>query len=194
MIISVAGGTGSGKTTISKQIASKLRDCHDLNVVIISMDNYYKNIHEEFFENYDHPLAFNEKILFDDLQNFINNKTIPIRSYCYQTKQTDIISTNKAVDILILEGLYAFYNPKIRLLCEHKLYLDLEESVRLERRVNRDKIERGISAEENLKMINDFVKKMHKEFVSTQIEFADKVYREEKDLLLFLNRILSNCK
>jgi uridine kinase len=117
MIISIAGGTGAGKSTIAKEISKHYRQTYNLNSVVVSMDNYYKNIHLEKFENYDHPDAFNTTLLYDDLLHYIQTKSINIRKYDYESKESRYLETVSDVDLLVLEGLYAFYPPKINALC-----------------------------------------------------------------------------
>jgi len=181
MIIAIAGGSGSGKTTVAKQIQSSY--AHDGNIVVISMDNYYKNILLESFDNYDHPEAFDMEILYSDLMGFLLTKSMPIRSYDFVSKKSHISHTKANISLLILEGLYPFYIKKIRDLCSLKIYLDIEESIRIQRRISRDVTQRNIPIKENLKMINEFVKKMHQKYVTKQKKMANHVYTKSNKSL-----------
>jgi len=172
MIISIAGGTGAGKSTIAKEISKHYQQTYNLNSVVVSMDNYYKNIHLEKFENYDHPDAFNTTLLYEDLLSYTQTKSIAIRKYDYESKESRYLKTVSNVDLLILEGLYAFYAPQIHTLCNLTLYLDIQENIRIQRRVIRDQKERNISKEENMKMFREFVQKMHTQYVEKQKEYA----------------------
>ena len=107
MIISIAGGTGAGKSTIAKEISKHYRQTYDLNSVVVSMDNYYKNIHFERFENYDHPDAFNTPLLYSDLLHYTQTKSIAIRKYDYESKESRFQATVNDGDLLIFEGLNA---------------------------------------------------------------------------------------
>ncbi|HFS85448.1 MAG TPA: hypothetical protein ENK72_02390 [Epsilonproteobacteria bacterium] len=176
MILAIAGGTGSGKTTVARSLSKMYADSREYKVLTVSMDSYYKNIHEEAFDNYDHPEAFDMGLLHSDLEGFQNHSSMPLRRYSYQTKERDVTGEVKQVDLLILEGLYPFFDPKVRAMCDWKIYLDIEEKIRLKRRVTRDIEERGITVEENMTMIHGFVKKMHQRYVSLQKQHADRVY------------------
>lgn len=186
MIVAIAGGTGSGKTTVSKAMKESYSLRFNINVIVVSMDNYYKNENHEKFDNYDHPSAFNIDLLYDDLYKFLSTGTIVKRSYDYVTKNSRITGSQSNVQLLILEGLYPFYEKKIRDICNLKLYLDVNEVVRLQRRISRDLIERNISEKENMKMIDGFVKKMHEKYVTKQKVMADKSYVKSEDILMIL--------
>lgn len=182
MIIAIAGGTGSGKTTTAKKLKELYTKESDINVTIISMDNYYKNKHTEAFDNYDHPNAFDINLLYDDLLSYLSTNEIVQRSYDYVLKERSVLRREKNIQLVILEGLYPFYVKEIRDICTLKLYLDVDEALRIKRRVLRDLEERNISIEENMKMINDFVNEMYKEHVIKQREVADKVYSNSEEI------------
>jgi len=186
MIVAIAGGTGSGKTTVSKAMKVSYSQRFNINVAVVSMDNYYKNEHLVKFDNYDHPNAFDIDLLHDDLYAFLSTGKIVKRSYDYVTKECSVISTQSDVKVLILEGLYPFYEKKIRDICSLKLYLDVNEAVRIERRISRDLKERNISESENMKMIDGFVKQMHEKYVVKQKEMADKLYMDSEEILSLL--------
>ena len=186
MIVAIAGGTGSGKTTVSKAMKESYILRYNINVIVVSMDNYYKNENHETFDNYDHPSAFNIDLLYEDLYAFLSTGTIVKRSYDYVTKKSSITGSHSNVKVLILEGLYPFYEKKIRDICNLKLYLDVDEAVRHQRRLSRDLKERNISEKENMEMIDGFVKQMHKKYVSKQKEMADKSYVKSEEILMFL--------
>ena len=183
MIISIAGGTGAGKSTIAKEISKYYHQTYHLNSVVISMDNYYKNIHFERFENYDHPDAFNTTLLYGDLLHYTQTKSIAIRKYDYESKESRYLETVYDVDLLIFEGLYAFYTPKINALCNLTLYLDIKEDIRIQRRVIRDKRERNISEEENMKMITGFVREMHSLYIEKQKQYAMLSFRNSDNII-----------
>jgi len=173
MIIAIAGGSGAGKTTYAKQIQTKYT--HKKSI-IISMDNYYKNIHTEAFDNYDHPNAFDITMLHNDLIQFHTTKNIPIRSYNFISKKSNITHTESNIDIIILEGLYPFYYQKIRTLCNETIFLDVHEEIRTKRRISRDLKERNISKEKNMLMINTFVHEMYEKYILLQKKMANQIY------------------
>jgi uridine kinase len=188
MIIAIAGGTGSGKTTVAKKIKELYLQQFNINISIVSMDNYYKNKHTEIFDNYDHPNAFDMNLLYDDLLTYLASSEIVQRSYDYVLKERSVLRIQKNVQLIILEGLYPFYVKKIRDICSLKLYLDVDEALRIERRLLRDLEERNISIEENMKMINGFVNDMHNEHVIKQREMADEVHTNTQDYEGYLLR------
>ncbi|WP_294965728.1 hypothetical protein [Sulfurimonas sp.] len=186
MIVAIAGGTGSGKTTLSYAMKKIYTLRFNANVEIVSMDNYYKNENIEKFDNYDHPKAFNMTLLYNDLKEFLSTGNMQVRSYDYVTKESTIIRTQSNVKILILEGLYPYYEKKIRDICSIKLYLDIDEDTRIKRRLLRDLQERNISIEKNTQMIDSFVKEMHKKYVSKQKKKADKLFKSSENILEYL--------
>jgi uridine kinase len=142
------------------------------------MDNYYKNTHLEDFDNYDHPSAFDTTLLYENLNNFLQTNTVKQYEYNFYKKDRHLKQIHKNIDIVILEGLYAFYENRIKVLCTCKLYIDINSDIRIKRRLLRDKKERNISISKNMEMINNFVHKMHKEYVSKQKEYADLNYKQ----------------
>jgi len=186
MIVAIAGGSGSGKTTVSKSMKESYALRFNINVTVVSMDNYYKDKNKEIFDNYDHPDAFNIDLLYDDLHHFISTGNMIERSYDYVTKKTTIINTLSNIQLIILEGLYPFYEKKIRDMCSLKLYLDVDEKIRIKRRLLRDFKERSITIEQNMKMIDDFVKQMHKKYVIKQKNMADRSFIDSEDILALL--------
>lgn len=183
MIIAIAGGSGSGKTTVSKLMREKYKAQFQVNVEIISMDDYYKNIQKDSFENYDHPNAFNVDLLYSDLEIFNSTGTIEKRSYDYKTKQISVLYKALNVNIIILEGLYPYYNKKIKDLCSIKLFLDVNEETRMKQRLLRDLKERDIPIEDNMQMINGFVKEMYETYVTRQRRTADKIYSDIQSII-----------
>jgi uridine kinase len=175
MIVAISGGTGSGKTFLSKGVQAYISNKLNKNVFVMSMDNYYKNIHVDFFENYDHPTAFDIISLVNDINIFLAEGSCANKNYSFDTKLTRHYGFEKNIDILIVEGLYANYFKKLKKITDLKVHVNTDIEVSIRRRIERDEVDRGISKAENLKMINSFVLAMHKQFVSTQCNHADLV-------------------
>ncbi len=188
MIITVAGGSGSGKSYLSTKMAKYLSEHHGLKTHALSMDGYYKNSHIEAFDNYDHPDAFNIPLLSQDLRLLKNTGNMPLRKYDYTSKQTTLSGTIECLDVLILEGLYSFYFQTIRTLSELTIFIDTDERKRISRRIKRDQKERAISPETNAKMLKDFVLKMHEKYIIQQKEKAD-IITPDSELIHIINTL-----
>jgi uridine kinase len=186
MIIAISGASGSGKTYLSEHIKN-LPSIKKIEV--ISIDNYYKNKEKEKFENYDHPNAFDIQTLLNDIHIFINESRVVKRLYSFTSKNSNITGSVHNVDILILEGLYSYFYREFKHLVDLKVFLDMDIEKSMQRRIRRDKIEREIQEEENIKMINSFVLKMYYKFVTQQIKDADIVLRDLVDIDLIIDRV-----
>ncbi|PHQ57879.1 MAG: uridine kinase [Sulfurimonas sp.] len=186
MILAIAGGISSRKTTVSYALKENYSKRFNITIEVISMDNYYKNAKNENFDNYDHPQAFDMDLLYIDLNNYLSTGSIVKRSYDFTSKENSILQTQLDVKLLILEGLYPFYDEKIRDICGIKLYLDVDEDIRYSRRIKRDLKERSITREENQIMIDTFVKKMYTKYVTEQKSMADKVFKSYEEILSLL--------
>ncbi|PHQ56265.1 MAG: hypothetical protein COA30_04890 [Sulfurimonas sp.] len=186
MILAIAGGISSRKNTVSYALKENYSKRFNITIEVISMDNYYKNAKNENFDNYDHPQAFDMDLLYIDLNNYLSTGSIVKRSYDFTSKENSILQTQLDVKLLILEGLYPFYDEKIRDICGIKLYLDVDEDIRYSRRIKRDLKERSITRKENQIMIDTFVKKMYTKYVTEQKSMADKVFKSYEEILSLL--------
>ena len=200
-IVGIAGGTGSGKTYLTNQIKKKFG--HN-NFEIIELDAYYKDLsHLTFNErkkmNFDHPTSFDFELLIKHLDYLEKQNKINIPVYNYKThtrmKKTKKISKKR---LLIIEGIFSFFNKKLRDKMMFKVFLNISETRRLERRLKRDTIDRARTIKSINKQLNDTVIPMHKKYVQPSIEFADliienKNYNKAKDILFNkLERILND--
>ena len=181
IVIGVTGGSGSGKSSVSKEILSQYTE---LSVLVLAQDNYYKDQKHMPFEerlktNYDHPLAFDNDLYFQHIQAFMAGETIEVPIYDYvQHTRSDQVSHEISHDVLILEGILLFEDSRIRDLCDIKVYVDTEDDVRLARRIQRDVVERGRSVESVLKQYLEVVKPMHHQFVEPTKRYADIIVPE----------------
>ena len=176
MIIGIAGGTGSGKSTVVRKIIERLPEN---SVALLPQDSYYKdNSHLPFEErqkiNFDHPNA----IEFDLLIKHINllKEGIPVQqpiySYltCTRSEETIKVTPKRVV---IVEGILVFTNKELRNLFDLKVFVDAEADERLMRVIKRDIIERGRSVDQVLERYEKTVKPMHVEFIEPTKQFAD---------------------
>jgi len=175
MIIGIAGGTGSGKTTLVAKIAEKMSQ----EVLVISQDSYYKdNAHLSYEErctiNFDHPNALDFELLFQHLNALKKGQNIeqPVYSFIEHTrmKETLTISPKK---VILLEGILVLANSNVRSLMDAKIFVDVDSDERLIRRLKRDVAERGRTVTEVLDRYQNTMKPMHEAFIEPSKSYAD---------------------
>lgn len=176
LVIGIAGGTGSGKTTVVKKIMGLLpKD----GVVIIPQDSYYKDsghlpLEERLELNFDHPDSIDIDLLVKQIKTLKHNKAIeqPIYSYltCTRAKETVHIQPKP---VIIIEGILIFCYPELRKLMDLKVFVDAEADDRLSRVICRDIIERGRSVDMVLERYDKTVKPMHLQFIEPTKRYAD---------------------
>ncbi len=168
-IIGIAGGSGSGKSTLARNLSSSLQDA-----VLIMHDDYYKDeIHKEGF-NYDHPSAFDNRLLKKQLSSLICGYAVECPIYDYsihkRSSETKLLTPSP---IIIVEGILVFENKELRELFDLKIFVDTSEEERFARRLARDVRKRGRSPESVKRQIWESVKPMHDLFVEPTKKFAD---------------------
>ena len=180
MIIGIAGGTGSGKTTLTQRIKEAFAD----DVVVLSHDYYYKsNSHLTFEErtklNYDHPNAFDTDLLIEHMKDLRNGKTIkhPVYSFVEHTRLEETVEI-KPAKVIILEGILIFENKELCDLMDIKVFVDTDADLRIIRRLLRDVKERGRDLDSVINQYIDTVKPMHEEFVDPSKKRADIIIPE----------------
>lgn len=197
IIIGIAGGTGSGKTTLADRIIEEL---NEPNVVIIKQDAYYKSHEDLSFEerkntNFDHPNAFDTRFLIKHLKNLKDNVPIRMPQYDFTShlrkKETIPISPHK---VTILEGILIFENKELRNLLDIKIFVDTDSDVRILRRIKRDIQERGRTFESVYAQYMKTVRPMHIEFVEPSKKFADIIVPEGGMNIIAVDMIVSKIK
>ena len=183
LIIGIAGGTGSGKTTVVNQILNEL-DSEE--VTVISQDSYYsKNDNLSYKErcgiNFDHPRAIDFELLIEHMKELKKGNVIeqPIYSFVTHNRSTDTIKTHPR-KVIIVEGILIFTNKVLRDLMDIKIYVHADSDERLIRRLRRDIKERGRSIEEVLQRYQDTLKPMHQQFIEPTKNFADIIIPNDK--------------
>ena len=183
LIIGIAGGTGSGKTTVVHQIMNELSETE---VGIISQDSYYKeNIGMSYEErsniNFDHPRAIDFELLVNHLNDLKAGKTIdqPVYSFVTHNRTDDSISTHPR-KVMIVEGILILANPELRDLFDIKIFVHADSDERLIRRLKRDIAERGRDMEEVLNRYQTTLKPMHQQFIEPTKAFADIIIPNDK--------------
>ena len=175
MVIGIAGGTGSGKTTITGQISERLGN----EVTVITHDNYYRAHHEMTYEertllNYDHPDAYETELLVEHLAALRRGEAVEVPVYDFTTyDRTDRTTTVRPSRVIIVEGIVIFAHPELRDLMDVKVYVDADADVRILRRILRDVQERGRSLESVINQYLTTVKPMHEAFVEPSKRYAD---------------------
>lgn len=176
LIIGIAGGTGSGKTTVVKKIRDRLPQNE---VVILPQDSYYKDssdkpLEERLDMNFDHPDSIEWELLVQHLKELKEGHNIeqPIYSYltCTRAQETIPISPCKVV---IVEGILVLTNPELRELLNLKVFVDADADDRLIRVINRDIVERGRSVNKVMERYEQTVKPMHEQFIEPTKRFAN---------------------
>ena len=175
-IIGIAGGTGSGKTTVVRKVIENLPKNE---VAIIPQDSYYKDnrhlpLEERQEINFDHPRSLEFKLLIDHIKKLKEGKAIqqPIYSYltCMRSEETIAVEAKK---VIIIEGILILQNAQLRDLMDIKVFVDADNDDRLMRVIQRDLIERGRSVNKVLERYEKTVKPMHLQFVEPTKRYAD---------------------
>lgn len=176
LIIGIAGGTGSGKTSVVEQI---VEDLPKDEVCVISQDSYYKDTSNLDYKerqkiNFDHPQAIDFDLLVNHLIELKKGNSIeqPIYSFVEHNRLKDTLKTDPK-KVVIVEGILILTNPKLRDMFEIKVYVHADSDERLIRRLKRDMAERGRSLEEILNRYQTTLKPMHQQFIEPSKEFAD---------------------
>lgn len=175
-VIGIAGGTGSGKTTVVNQIINELPQDE---VCIISQDSYYKQTDNLSYEertkiNFDHPRAIDFELLVKHLSDLKSNKIIeqPIYSFVAHNRTKDTIKTHPR-KVIIIEGILIFNSKELRNLCDIKVFVHADADERLIRRLRRDIKERGRDIDEVLSRYQSTLKPMHQQFIEPTKNYAD---------------------
>ncbi len=183
LILGIAGGTGSGKTTVVNQIINELPKNE---VTIISQDSYYNRTDDLTFAerceiNFDHPNAIDFQLLIDHLKKLKQGKEIEQPIYSFETHNR-INETLKTYPkkVLIVEGILIYTNKEVRDLIDIKVFVHADSDERLIRRLRRDMQERGRNLDEVLERYQNTLKPMHQEFIEPTKNFADLIIPNDR--------------
>jgi uridine kinase len=180
LVLGIAGGTGSGKTTIARAIASALGS----SAVLIDHDAYYRDQSGLPFEarartNYDHPDALDNELLIAQLKMLRDNRPIakPVYDYTQHTRAIEVVSIQPA-PVIVLEGILTLAIPAVRDLLDLKIFVDTDPDIRLMRRIRRDLEQRGRTFASVRQQYYETVRPMHLAFVEPSKRFADVIIPE----------------
>lgn len=181
IVIGVTGGSGSGKTTVSKAIYENLRG---QSIQIINQDTYYNDqadmtMEERKAVNYDHPLAFDTALLIEQLDALRHNQAVemPVYDYKEYTRSQATVHVEPQ-DVIILEGILILDDERLRDLMDIKVYVDTDDDIRILRRIQRDMQERGRSLESIISQYLKTVKPMYHQFIEPTKRYADIIVPE----------------
>ena len=192
MLIGIAGGTGSGKTTLTRH----LKEHFGGDVTVIGHDSYYKLQEGKTYEerarvNYDHPSAFDTELLIQHLQELKAGHSIQCPVYSFvEHNRTDQTVEIQPAKVIIVEGILIFQNPTLRDMFDIKIFVETDADVRILRRALRDVEERGRSLESVVNQYLTTVKPMHEQFVEPTRKFADIIVLEGGHNLVALDMIM----
>ena len=197
VIIAVAGGSASGKTTVVKKI---IESFPKENVTVIKHDDYYKDqtemtMSQRFKVNYDHPFSLDNDLMFEQITQLINGKSIIKPTYDFEMhNRSETTEQISPTDILILEGILILEDQRIVDLCDIKLYVEADDDLRFIRRLSRDMAERGRSLESVITQYLGTVKPMHFAFVKPTKRYADVIIPNDNNHDVAVDLIITKIK
>ena len=196
LVIGIAGGTGSGKTTLMRNLIAQLGD----EVTVLSHDNYYKRHDDLTYEqrcrlNYDEPDAFDTSLMVYHLEQLRHGQDIDCPVYDFSIhNRTDEVNHVKAKKVIIVEGILIFENQPLRDLMDIRIFVDTDADVRLCRRIKRDVNKRGRTLESVLLQYQQTVKPMHEMYVEPSKRYADIVVPEGGKNVVALDMIMGRIQ
>ena len=192
IVIGIAGGTCSGKSTLIQKIKEEFGD----TITILSHDFYYKAHNEIPFEerkklNYDHPDSFDTDLMIGHIKKLINGESIerPVYDFTIHNRIDETVTVHPS-KVIVVEGILIFENKELRDMCDIKVFIDTDADVRIIRRIVRDVHERGRARESVVTQYLTTVKPMHEQFVEPTRKYADIVVLEGGHNLVALDLIM----
>jgi uridine kinase len=196
-ILGVAGGTGSGKTTVARAILDAVGQHR---IAFLEQDNYYRDIEwgseaELLHHNFDHPGALDNDLLVEHISTLRAGRPIEVPIYDFvrhrRTRQTRRVEPKPVV---LLEGILIFVEPNLRELLDFRVYVDTDADIRLIRRLGRDMAERGRSVDDVLRQYRETVRPMHLEFVEPSKRWADVIIPEGGENRVALEMVVARVE
>ena len=184
IIIGIGGGTGSGKTTLASSLAARFAQ---FGVALIDQDSYYRDqshlsLPERESVNYDEPSAIDHDLLLEQLKELLDGRPIKKPAYCFTSHarigEGEIVASQPLV---VVEGLFALWEPRIRGLMALKIYVEADPDIRFIRRLQRDVITRGRSVQSVVEQYLETVRPMHQRHIEPTRQYADLVANNSAD-------------
>ncbi|HXW54793.1 MAG TPA: uridine kinase [Candidatus Cybelea sp.] len=195
--IGIAGGTGSGKTTL---VNALLRRLAKEGACLLDQDSYYidrqhLSASERALVNYDEPNAIDHALLLEHLRRLLSGEPVEKPVYCFKTHSRTLETrTVSPAQFILVEGLFAFWDPEIRRTLDLKLFVDADADLRLIRRARRDMRDRGRTAESVLEQYLASVRPMHRMYVEPCRVWADLVFNNNDHSEIFVTRALAKVE
>ena len=196
VVIGIAGGTASGKTTVAQKLKEEFGD----NLELVCHDSYYLPHNDMTYEerskiNYDHPNAFETERLIKDVKNLKAGNSVEIPVYDFTIhNRIDKTTHAESKKVIVVEGILVFENRKLRDLMDIKIFVDTDADERRSRRILRDVKERGRSLDSVLTQYTETVKPMHDEFVEPSKKYADIIVPRGGENSVALDMIIERIK
>lgn len=197
MILGVAGGTGSGKTTVAREILEAVRPDR---IAFLAQDNYYRDVDWESPEqllayNFDHPDALDTPLLVEHLRALKSGLPVELPVYDFVSHRRTAVSRRiEPRPVVLVEGILLFAEPEIRALLDFKVFVDTDADVRLVRRIRRDLTERGRAVGDVLRQYMGTVRPMHLEFVEPSKRYADVIVPEGGENRVALEMVVARVE
>jgi uridine kinase len=197
VLVGIAGGTGSGKTSFAQKILDRIGPDLCLN---LNQDSYYKDgsalsAEAQAAINYDHPDAFDTSLLVQDLRDLKAGRPVPYLTYDHATYSRKVLADPLTPrPVILLEGILVLVEEPLRRLMDIKLFIDTDSDVRILRRLQRDIRDRGRSFESVKKQYLDWVRPMHLEFVEPSKRYADLIIPEGAENAVALEAVAARIR
>ena len=196
LVIGIAGGTGSGKTTLMKRLVEAFGDV----VTVLSHDNYYRRLdhlalEERYKVNYDEPAALETELMCQHLQQLRSGQAIdcPVYDFAQHNRSEQTVHIEPR-QVIIVEGILIFENPQLRDLMDIRIFVDTDADIRLCRRIKRDVNKRGRTMESVIEQYQTTVKPMHEKYVEPSKKFAHVVVPEGGKNVVALDMIMGRIR
>jgi uridine kinase len=196
-LLGVAGGTGSGKTTVARAILSAVGEGR---IGLLEQDSYYRDVDwasdgDLLRHNFDHPSALDEELLVAHLRELRAGRPVQAPVYDFvRHRRTDRTRRVEPRPVVLLEGILIFVEPALRELLDFKVYVDTDPDIRLIRRLKRDISERGRTVDDVLRQYTDTVRPMHLEFVEPSKRYADVIIPEGGENRVALEMVVAHVE
>ncbi|HXU30937.1 MAG TPA: uridine kinase [Thermoanaerobaculia bacterium] len=196
-VLGVAGGTGSGKTTVVRSILDAVgRD----RIALIEQDNYYRDVDwttdaSLLHHNFDHPGSIDNELLVEHVRELRAGRPVEVPIYDFvRHRRTDRTRIVEPRPVVLLEGILIFVEPSLRAIQDFKVYVDTDADIRLIRRLTRDLDERGRTVEDVLRQYQETVRPMHLEFVEPSKRWADIIIPEGGENRVALEMVVARVE